>query len=126
MEKADGGLEKKSNLEFSVSFDELKANMYVQSANLKIGDNNMTYRYVVDHGFTTPLGGEAVDIAEATIKVPSLYDYFKITNASIVIARNEKFESEQILRFENIAEIASEELFKSIEVYELPLQLDPA
>lgn len=126
MEKADGGLEKKSNLEFSVSFDELKANMYVQSANLKIGDNNMTYRYVVDHGFTTPLGGEAVDTADAVIKVPSLYDYFKITNASIVIARNEKFESEQILRFENIAEIASEELFKSIEVYELPLQLDPA
>lgn len=126
MEKADGGLEKKSNLEFSVSFDELKAYMHVQSANLKISDNNVTYRYVLDHGYTTPLGGEAPDITDASIRVPSLYDYFKITNASIIIARNEKFESEQILHFENIAEIASEELFKSIEVYELPLQLDPA
>lgn len=126
MEKADGGLETKSKLEFSVSFDELKAYMYVQSANLKISDKNMTYRYVLDSGFTTSLGGEAFESADAVVSVPSLYDYFKITNASIVIARNEKFESEQILRFENVAEIASEELFKAIEVYELPLQLDPA
>lgn len=126
MEKADGGLEKKSNLEFSVSFDEHKVQMYVQSANLKISENNMTYRYVVDKGFTSPLGGEAPDMTDASVRVPSLYDYFKITGASIVIARNEKFESEQILRLANVAEIASEELFKAIEVYELPLQLDPA
>jgi hypothetical protein len=126
MEKADGGLEKKSKLEFSVSFDELKSYVYVQSANLKISDSNITYRYVLDSGYSTSLGADAKDIAEASIRVPSLYDYFKINNASIVIARNEKFESEQILRFENVAEIASEELFKSIEVYELPLQLDPA
>ncbi len=126
MEKAEGGIEKKSKLEFSVSFDDLKAYMYVQSANLKISDSNITYSYVLDSGYTTSLGGEAKDVANASIRVPSLYDYFKINNASIVIARNEKFESEQILRFENMAEIVSEELFKSIEVYELAFQLDPA
>ena len=124
MEKSDSGIESKSNLEFSVSFDEYKSNMYVQSANLKIGNSNVTYRYVVEKGFTSPLGGQSIADAEASIKVPSLYDYFKINQASIIIARNEKFESEQILRFENVAEIASEELFKSIEVFELPYQLD--
>ncbi|AZZ35607.1 hypothetical protein CIK05_01930 [Bdellovibrio sp. qaytius] len=124
MEKPDSGIESKSNLEFSVSFDEYKSNMYVQSANLKISNSNMTYRYVIDKGFSSPLGGVSVAEAAASIKVPSLYDYFKITNASIIIARNEKFESEQILRFENVAEIASEELFKSIQVYELPFNLD--
>ena len=124
MEKSDSGIESKSNLEFSVSFDEYKSNMYVQSANLKIGNSNVTYRYVVEKGFTSSLGGQSIADAEASIKVPSLYDYFKITQASIIIARNEKFESEQILRFENVAEIASEELFKSIEVFELPYQLD--
>lgn len=124
MEKTDNGIEGRSNLEFSVSFDEYKTNMYVQSANLKIGNSNVVYRYVIAKGFNSPLGGESVAEADASIRVPSLYDYFKITNAAIVIARNEKFESEQILRFENVAEIASEELFKSIEVYELPYLLD--
>lgn len=124
IEKLENGIASRSNLEFSVSFDEFKSNMYVQSANLKIGNSNIIYRYVIEKGFTSPLGGNSVDEADASVKVPSLYDYFKINNASIVIARNEKFESEQILRFENVAEIASEELFKSIEVFELPFLLD--
>ncbi|MES2802663.1 MAG: MG2 domain-containing protein [Bdellovibrionota bacterium] len=124
MEKSENGIESRSNLEFSVSFNEYKSSMYVQSANLKIANSNIIYRYVIEKGFTSLLGGESVAEADASIKVPSLYEYFKITNASVVIARNEKFESEQILRFENIAEIASEELFKSIEVFELPFLLD--
>ena len=124
MEKSDNGIEGRSGLEFSVSFDEYKSNMYVQSANLKINNSNVVYRFVIEKGFTSPLGGESVAEAEASIKVPSLYDYFKITNASVIIARNEKFESEQILRFENVAEIASEELFKNVEVFELPFNLD--
>ncbi len=73
MEKADSGIEGKSNLEFSVSFNELKSEMYVQSANLKISNSSVVYRYVIEKGFTSPLGGESVAEVDASIKVPSLY-----------------------------------------------------
>lgn len=127
LEKVESGFEGKSKYEITTSFDELKSKMYVTSSNIKIDNSNKDYKFVLDKGFSSIFGGQASDQAIASIQVPSLYDYFKMTSVGIVIVRNEKFESEQILRLENISEIASEELGKTLQVYELPYNsLDPS
>jgi len=123
-EKSENGFEKKSDSDLGISFNEEKNIVYLASSNIKITDSNREFRFVIEKGVSSQFGGSSDEEVNAVVKVPSLYDYFKITGSSIVIARNDKYESEQILRIENVAEIASEELFKSLEAYELPYHLD--
>ncbi len=121
LEKIEDGLESESKTEFAISFDDLKSKMFVQSARIGISEKNKLYKYAIASGVSSVFGGSSPTAIEAIINVPSLYDYFKFTNSSVTIIRNEKFESEQILRLENISELASEELAKTLTVYELPV-----
>jgi len=123
-EKPENGFEKKSDSDLGISFNEEKTTVYLSSSNIKITDYNREFKFIIEKGVMSQFGGSSDEEVSVTIKVPSLYDYFKITGSNIVIARNDKYESEQILRIENIAEIASEDLFKSVELYELPYHLD--
>lgn len=123
-EKSEGSFSATSNADTIMTFDDKKSQMFVQSSQIKINNSNREFKITLEKGFSSVFDAEAIASTETVIKVPSLYDYFQINQAQIVIVRNEKFESEQILRIENVSGIASEELAKVLEVYELPYYLD--
>jgi len=123
-EKTENGFEKASEAELQISFNEDKTMVFLSSSNIQVNESNREFKFILEKGYASIFGGESQEDVSTSVKVPSLYDYFKFTGSSIVIARNEKYESEQILRLENKAEIASEELAKSVEIYELPFHLD--
>jgi len=114
--------EKEQDYKFRVSYDKNKLNAYVHSEPVAIPQKDAVMRVRLDKGTHAAKGGPAHDDElNTTVNIPGLYNFLKVTNASLTLVDNERFEPEQVMIVETSAGVTDQEMQKSIVAYVLPV-----
>ena len=107
---------------FKVTYDKLKLNAFVHSAELAIPKESTALVATVDKGVTAQWGGAgSAEKLSKSITVPGLYR-LSITDVATVIATNERFEPEQVLVINTSQRVHERELAKNVSAWILPLK----
>ncbi len=106
---------------FTVTYDKFHGEAYVLSEPLGIPIEAALMEVRVAAG-VRPARGPSETGSErlATVRVPSMYDYFRIQNAQTEIVRNEKLEPEQILVVEASGGVGEKVLAAALKAWVLP------
>jgi len=114
---------------FNISFDKYKLTAGLTSDNIDIQENARDVSIYVAKGIQ-PLGGSsALSLGQSsnqeerihTIKIPSLYDYFKIASSEIGIVDDEQYKPQHVLNIETTNYVSAQALIQALRVYELPI-----
>lgn len=108
------------NLPYTVAFGPYKNEAYVLSEVIAIPKSDSIAEIAIEKGVKGELGGVFDSDLRGVVSIPGLFDKFKFSNTLATFARNEKFEPEQIVILNSQAEIATEELAKSLKLWLLP------
>jgi hypothetical protein len=112
---------------FTVSFDKLRSQAYIHSDPVPIPANDTSITVVVKPGAKAAAGGPGQDgeIA-ASVHIPGMYNYFRVSGAEVTLVRNEKFEPEQVLILQVTDGVTEAEIQKNVQVWLLPKDLPEA
>lgn len=106
---------------FTVSYDKFHGEAYVASEPLPIPIEAAMMELRVAAGVKPLFGGpETSSALSALVRVPSMYDYFRIQGAQSQIVRNEKLEPEQVLVVEASGGVGEKQLAAGIKAWILP------
>lgn len=106
---------------FQVNFNKYNTEAYLQSDKLEVQKENQKMLVTIEKG-TKPLaeGPGSEDYQNVQVKIPGLYEAYKIESVATSFVRNEKFEPEQIILIKTAIASQSEEIAKKIKVLLLP------
>lgn len=108
-------------IKWEVKYDEWKSKATIISEKIKIPLEPQFMELKVEEGTHSILGGEPYKFAISDrVKIPSMYDYFKIDNLYIDFVKNEKHETDQVLMIETTNRVSSEKVLEYFQVYQLP------
>lgn len=107
---------------FTVSYDKLKLNAYVHSAQLVVPKESTQLTMTVDKGVPAQAGGNgsAAKLSQA-IGVPGQYG-LSITDVTPLVVTNERFEPEHVLVIHTSQLVHERELAKNVSAWVLPLK----
>ncbi len=113
--------DKKPKYQFTVTYDKFKGEAYVHSEPLSVPPGDVRMILKVEGGVHSSRGGppEEQSYTESTT-VPGMYSYFHINSADLSIARNEKYEPEQVLVVTASVGALESEIQKHISAWLLP------
>ncbi|RQO36440.1 alpha-2-macroglobulin [Herminiimonas sp. KBW02] len=110
----------KETTAFSVSYDKFKLHAYVRSAVLAIPKENSSLGFTLDKGAVAVRDGPALDKPMTRrIAVPGLYS-LRVTQATPLVANNDKNEPEQVLMISTNANVHEREMKKAVRAWVLP------
>lgn len=106
---------------FSLSFDEFKGEAYIFSDNIPIPLDEFYAVVVISEGVRSSLGGEGIDSdLEKEVRIPGMYDYFRIGSVEATFVRNERFEPEQVVVIETSVDVSQANILRDLSIYQLP------
>jgi len=106
---------------FTVTYDEHKRTAYIHSEPITLPKEPRYLNLILDKNIKTINGpGTTENEITKSVLIPDANSYFKITDASSSIVRNEKDRPEQVLTIETSLGVTEKELNKSLHVYLLP------
>jgi len=106
---------------FGVSYDKFHGEAYVVSDPLPVPLEAAVMQVRVEAGVKPVRGGpESPAPLTGAVRVPSMYDYFRILGAQSQIVRNERLEPEQVLVVEASGGVGEKELAERIKAWILP------
>lgn len=109
---------------FQVNFNKFNTEAYLQSEKVDIQKENQKMIVSIEKGTKPQADGDgSEDYQNVQVKIPGLYEAYKIENVSTAFARNDKFEPEQILIVKTAIASKTEEVEKKIKVFLLPENL---
>ncbi|WLI89106.1 alpha-2-macroglobulin [Massilia sp. R2A-15] len=114
----------KETSKFTVTYDKLKLNAYVQSDSIPIPKDSGAMRFTLAKGLSAARGSPALD-AELSkeVAIPGLYS-LAVTDIAPKVVTNDKNEPEQVLVLQTSATVHERELQKAMAVWVLP-KLNP-
>lgn len=122
--KTEGAELLSKKIAFQVNFNKFNTEAYLQSEKVDIQKENQKMIVSIEKG-TKPQseGSGSEDYQNVQVKIPGLYEAYKIENVTTSFARNDKFEPEQILIVKTAIASKTEEVAKKIKVLLLPENL---
>ncbi|MBI2060016.1 MAG: alpha-2-macroglobulin family protein [Nitrospirae bacterium] len=109
---------------FKVTYDDFKGEAYIHSDPVRIAlkDTHMTIHLAA--GVRSLRGGPRFQKElESKVRIPGMYDFFKVESAELTIVRNEKYEPEQILVLATTDGVSDQDLRTTLHVCLLPRDL---
>lgn len=109
------------HFKYAIDYDQNKRIAYVHSENLPLPSVSRFLDLIVDKG-VKPIAGPSVlnEALKANVFIPDKASYFKVSNLSTAIIRNQQDRPEQILNLETTLGLTEAELNKFLHVYLLP------
>jgi uncharacterized protein YfaS (alpha-2-macroglobulin family) len=116
----------KETTKFTVTYDKLKLNAYVQSDSIPIPKDSGMMRFTLAKGLSAARGSPATDTElSKEVAIPGLYS-LAVTDIAPKVVTNDKNEPEQVLVLQTSATVHERELQKALAVWVLPkLNPDP-
>lgn len=116
----------KETTPFTISYDKLKLNAYVQSASIPIPKDDTKLTFTLDKGITAVKGGEPFkEVLTQSVNVPGLYG-LHVNEVRPQVVTNDRNEPEQVLMIQMSATVHERDVQKAISVWVLPKQLPNA
>lgn len=113
--------ERDFDLETHVTYDKWQARAFVHSAPFALPQKDATVELRLAPGTRAARGGPAFDKPiEQKVHVPGLYNFFRVSSASIQIVDNPRMEPEQILVMNLSTAAAEKDIGKAFEAHLLP------
>jgi uncharacterized protein YfaS (alpha-2-macroglobulin family) len=107
--------------DFTVSYDKFKVKAYIISETVPIPEKDSFMVISVAADLRSSRGGPAFPTKiEDRVKVPSIYNYFRIDNANLTIVKNEREEPEQVLVIEATDGVLESTIREHLSAYILP------
>jgi len=108
-------------LEPKIRFNKNKTEVYIESPNLELDEQERVVTFSIAEGVQSVRGGEkTVHTHKDTVSIPGKFSAFKVQSPKVIYAKNKKFEPEQVLIFETGVDAKTEHLQKKIELFLLP------
>ena len=106
---------------YTVSYDEHKRTAYLHSEALPVSDVERYLLLTISKG-VKPIAGPSVTTEDVTktVLIPDVGSYFKVSNTSAEIVRNEQDRPEQVLTVETTLGVTEADINKALHVYLLP------
>lgn len=119
--KTEGAELLSKKMAFQVNFNKFNTEAYLQSEKIQIQKENQKMLVAIEKG-TKPQGdgSGSDDYQNIQIKIPGLYEAYKVESVTTSFARNEKFEPEQIILLKTAIASQTEEVAKKLKVFLLP------
>lgn len=106
---------------FQVSFNKYFTEAYLQSEPFEIQKENQKMLVAIEKGAKAIAGGPgSADYQNIQVKIPGLYEAYKVESVTATFARNDKYEPEQIIVIKTTVQTKSEELAKKLKIFLLP------
>lgn len=107
-------------LNFTISYNKLRGEAYIKSEPVEIPDDDTKIKFTIDSGVSSARGGEFKDKIKTDVTVPGMFTFFRIDNANLIFANNEKYETEQVMVIETTGAVSEAQVTKNIKAYILP------
>jgi uncharacterized protein YfaS (alpha-2-macroglobulin family) len=116
----------KESTRFTVSYDKLKLNAYVQSDSIPIPKDAGSMRFTLAKGLRAARGSPAIeDDISKEVAIPGLYS-LAVADVAAQVVTNDKNEPEQVLVLQTSATVHERDMHKALAVWVLPkLNPDP-
>ena len=113
-------------LGFKVTYDDLGAKAFVQSESIAIPDQPGAVRVTLDEGVQAARGGAGTAKGvEATVAVPGIETYFRVSGATTDVVTNDAHRMERVTSLEFTAPVRVADLRNKVSVWELPVDRPP-
>lgn len=110
---------------FAVTYDAFKGQAYVHSVPVAIPREDSYVTVFVFERVRSSRGGPPfLQKLESKVSIPGMYTFFRVQSAGLGLARNARYEPEQVLVVETTAGVLESEMKKALSVYELPVSTD--
>lgn len=106
---------------FEISYDETGTRAYVISEPVEMPIRTSIMKITVAGGVKSLRGGSASKKMEASVDIPGMSDYVRITSVGHVLVQNQQQNYDQVLTVETKGSIAGEEIAENITVWQLPV-----
>jgi uncharacterized protein YfaS (alpha-2-macroglobulin family) len=108
-------------LDAHVTYDKWKARAFVHSAPFALPQKDAMVTLTLEPGSQAARGGPAFDKPlEQKVRVPGLYNFFRVNGSQIQIVDNPRMEPEQILVMQLTTAATEKEIGKAFEMWLLP------
>ena len=105
-----------------ITFDKNKLSAYIHSDPVAIPEKDSAMLLKVDSGIRAARGGPATSTKlEREIAIPGVFNFFRINSAELALARNDRFDPEQVLVLEATTGVEAQELAGAITAHLLPV-----
>jgi Large extracellular alpha-helical protein len=106
---------------FTLSFDEFKGMAYIHSVTLPVPLEEYFLVVKISKGVRSSRSGDGTqNEVSADVRIPGMYDYFRINSVEANFVRNPQYEPKQVLVIETTAGARQEDIAKNLQVYLLP------
>ncbi len=106
---------------FTVDYDKKHAHAYIHSEPIGIPPEDIQMKIIIDEGVDSALGGKpSLKAISRKVRVPGMFSYFRMRGVELSFARNEEFESEQIMVLQTTAGAYEEEIARNFSAWLLP------
>lgn len=106
---------------YTITYDKFHGEAYIQSAPVTIPLKDTHMQLTINEGMRAAAGGNPLKgKMERTVWIPGVYNFFRISSASLTLVRNERYEPEQVMVVQTTAGVLESEIQKVLSVVQLP------
>lgn len=120
MEHGKNGTFEKRSYAATVGYSEDRKTVYIASEQLGMPATPVIVLLSIDAGAKSALGGNASKALQKEVTVPGMTDFVQVSDADLVLAKNEKEEYEQVFAFTVTARSKTEDFAAGLEMWQLP------
>lgn len=111
----------KESFPFKVSYDKYKGKAFIHSNPITIPPKDSFMELSIASGIVAARGGNSTESKlRRRIRIPGVFNFFRISNTQLTLVRNARYEPEQVLVVQTTAGVHEKELQKNLKVYVLP------
>ncbi|MEK6664377.1 MAG: alpha-2-macroglobulin [Pseudomonadota bacterium] len=105
-----------------ITFDKNKLSAYIHSDPVAIPEKDSAMLLKVDSGIRAARGGPATSAKlEREVAIPGVFNFFRISSTQLTLARNDRFEPEQVFVLETTTGVEAKELAGAVTAHVLPI-----
>ena len=105
-----------------ITFDKNKLSAYIHSDPVAIPEKDSAMLLKIDSGIRAARGGPSTRAKlEREIAIPGVFNFFRINSSELALARNDRFEPEQVFILETTTGVDAKELQGAVTAHILPL-----
>ena len=111
-----------TNFPAQVTFDKFKLSAFIHSNPIAIPEKDSAMLLKIDGGIRAARGGPSTSAKlEREIAIPGVFNFFRVASVQLALARNDRFEPEQVLVLETTTGAEAKELEGAVSAVVLPL-----